>query len=257
VKFVNPLFVALVEREFKNRFLGGVLSPIWWVVQPLLQLSVYALVFGMFLKVQLPEKYGTSYLAFLAVGLWPWLAFTESVTRGAGSLLQQGALITKTPLPRAWVPLATVCVSFALHFVALCIIVLLLKAFGIAMNGWGILASVPTWIALFLTALGAAWFVSVAQVLIRDVEPMLGPILFLMTFLAPIQYALTIVPETFRPYVYANPFTHAIERMHEVFLTGPVMPTLIDLLLVLGGALVAVVGYAVFKRVAPHVDDYL
>jgi lipopolysaccharide transport system permease protein len=254
---ISPLFRALIEREFKNRFLGGVLSPIWWLVQPLLQLAVYALVFSVFLKIALPEKYGTSYLAFLAVGLWPWLAFTESVTRGAGSLLAQGALITKTQLPRAWVPLATVSVSFALHFAALSVIVLLLKVFGVSMNGWGIAASVPTWFALYLAALGVAWLVSVAQVIVRDVEPMLGPILFLMTFLAPIQYAIEIIPKDFRGYVYANPFTHAIERMHQVFLTGPLMPGLTDVLLLLGGAAVAFAGYAVFKRVAPHVDDYL
>ncbi len=257
MKLINPLFVAFLEREFKNRFLGGVLSPVWWVVQPLLQLSVYALVFSVFLKIQLPEKYGTSYLAFLAVGLWPWLAFTESVTRGAGSLLAQGALITKTQLPRAWVPLATVTVSFSLHFVALAVIVLMLKVFGVAINGWAIVTSVPTWFALYLAALGVAWFVSVAHVLIRDVESMLAPLLFLMTFLAPIQYAIEIIPEKFRGYVYANPFTFAIERMHQLFLTGPVTPAWIDLALLLGGALVAFLGYFVFKRVAPHVDDYL
>ncbi len=254
---ISPLFRALVEREFKNRFLGGVLSPIWWLIQPLLQLAVYALVFSVFLKIQLPEKYGTSYLAFLAVGLWPWIAFTESVTRGAGSLIQQGALITKTQLPRAWVPLATVSVSFSLHFAALCVIVLLLASLGVGINAWGIFASLPTWIALYLAALGVAWFVSVAQVVVRDVEPMLGPLLFLMTFLAPIQYAIEIIPKNFRAYVYANPFTHAIERMHEVFLTGPALPGLTDMYLLLGGAATALLGYVVFKRVAPHVDDYL
>jgi lipopolysaccharide transport system permease protein len=214
-------------------------------------------VFSVFLKIQLPEKYGTSYLAFLAVGLWPWIAFTESVTRGAGSLIQQGALITKTQLPRAWVPLATVSVSFSLHFAALCVIVLLLASLGLGINAWGIFASLPTWFALYLAALGVAWFVSVAQVVVRDVEPMLGPLLFLMTFLAPIQYAIEIIPKDFRAYVYANPFTHAIERMHEVFLTGPALPGLTDMYLLLGGAATALLGYVVFKRVAPHVDDYL
>jgi lipopolysaccharide transport system permease protein len=254
---INPLFTALVEREFKNRFLGGVLSPIWWAVQPLLQLSIYALVFSVFLKIKLPEKYGDNYLAFLAVGLWPWLAFTESVVRGASSLLQQGALISKTQLPRAWVPLSTVIVSFSLHFAALCLIVLMLKVFGVAIHGWGLFASLPTWIALFLAALGVAWFVSVAQVIVRDVEPMLTPLLFLLTFLAPIQYAVEIIPEHFRHYIYLNPFTYAIERMHQVFLTGPQTPALTDALLVIGGAVIALLGYLVFKRVAPHVDDYL
>jgi lipopolysaccharide transport system permease protein len=91
MSLMPPLFRALLEREFKNRFLGGELSPVWWAVQPLLQLSVYALVFGVFLKVKLPPAYGDSYLAFVAVGLWPWLAFTESVVRSASSLLQQAS----------------------------------------------------------------------------------------------------------------------------------------------------------------------
>jgi lipopolysaccharide transport system permease protein len=257
LKLFNPLFVALIEREFKNRFLGGVLSPIWWAVQPLLQLSIYALVFSVFLKIKLPAQYGDNYLAFLAVGLWPWLAFTESVVRGASSLLQQGALISKTQLPRAWVPLSTVIVSFSLHIAALCLIVLMLKVFGVAINGWGLVASLPTWLALLLAALGVAWFVSVAQVIVRDVEPMLTPLLFLLTFLAPIQYAVEIIPEKFRHYIYLNPFTYAIERMHQVFLTGPYAPSLIDAVLVIGGAAVALLGHLVFKRVAPHVDDYL
>jgi lipopolysaccharide transport system permease protein len=254
---INPLLRALFERELKNRFLGGVLSPIWWVVQPLLQLSIYALVFGLFLKVALPEKYGSSYLAFLAVGLWPWLAFTESVTRGASSLLAQGALITKTQLPRAWVPLSVVSVTFTLHFLALAVIVVLIKAFGAPIHLLGMLATIPVWIALFLAALGIAWFVSVAHILIRDVEPMLGPLLFLLTFLAPIQYPIEVVPEKWRGVVFMNPFTHVIERFHGAYLLGDLAPCVTDLLLLLAGATVAWLGYSVFKRVAPHVDDYL
>jgi lipopolysaccharide transport system permease protein len=253
----NPLLLALFEREIKNRFLGGVLSPIWWVVQPLLQLSVYALVFGLFLKIALPAKYGGSYLAFLAVGLWPWLAFAESVTRGAGSLLAQGALITKTQLPRAWVPLSTVAVTFSLHFLALLVIVAVLLLIGAPIHSMGIVATLPAWIALFLAALGVTWFVSVAHILIRDVEPMLGPLLFLLTFLAPIQYPIEIVPEAYRGIVFANPFTYVIERFHGAYLLGEFAPGLIDVLLVVAGAVVAWLGYSVFKRVAPHVDDYL
>jgi lipopolysaccharide transport system permease protein len=254
---INPLLRALFERELKNRFLGGVLSPIWWVVQPLLQLSIYALVFSLFLKVALPPKYGSSYLAFLAVGLWPWIAFTDSVTRGAGSLLAQGALITKTQLPRAWVPLSVVSVTFALHFLALVVIVALLIALGIPIHAMGLIATLPAWIALFLAALGVAWFVSVAHILIRDVEPMLGPLLFLLTFLAPIQYPIEVVPEKFRSLIFANPFAHVIERFHGAYLLGELAPGVTDALLVIGGALIAWVGYAIFKRVAPHVDDYL
>ncbi|MCS6996499.1 MAG: ABC transporter permease [Casimicrobiaceae bacterium] len=254
---IPPLLAALIEREFKNRFLGGVLAPVWWVVQPLLQLSIYAVVFGVFLKIALPEKYGGSYLAFLAVGLWPWIALTESVTRSAGSLIAQGALITKTALPRAWVPLAVVTTSFGLHFAALTVIVLVLKALGAPLALAALATTLPAWLALYLAALGAAWGVAGVNVFVRDVEPMLGPLLFLLTFLAPIQFALEVLPESIRPYLWWNPYTWVVERFHGAYLLGETAPHAVDLALVAGGALVALVGYAIFRRLAPHVDDYL
>ena len=115
------------------------------------------------------SQYGNSYVAFLAVGLWPWLAFAESVTRGATSLIAQAALITKTALPRAFVPLSTVLVTFALNWLALSVIVILFKALGFSVHLSGILFSLPAWLALFFTALGLAWMVSTAQILVRDI----------------------------------------------------------------------------------------
>jgi len=56
--------------------------------------------------------------------------------------------------------------------------------------------------------------------------------------------------------VLANPFTHVIARLHDTYLAGAGFAA-VDAMLVGGGALIAVVGYAFFNRVAPHVDDYL
>ncbi len=252
----NPLFHALLEREIKNRFLGGALSPVWWLAQPLLSLGVYALVFGLFMRAAVPARYGDSFVAYLAVGLWPWLAFAESVTRSATSLIAQASLITKTALPRAFVPLSTVIVTFALNWLALTVIVLLFKALGFSTNISGILFSLPAWIALLLTALGLAWIVSAAQVLVRDIDGMLGPLFMLLSFVCGIQYGLESIPVAWRDVVLANPFTHVIARMHETYLAGTGF-SVVDVYLVIGAALIAWLGYVFFKRVAPQVDDYL
>jgi len=252
----NPLFRALVERELKNRFLGGVLSPVWWLAQPLLTLGVYALVFGLFMRSAVPAKYGDSFVVYLAAGLWPWLAFAESVTRSSTSLIAQASLVTRTALPRAFVPLSTVVVTFALNWLALTVIVLLFKALGFSVHVSGILFSLPAWIALFLAALGLSWSVATAQVLVRDIEGMLGPLFMLLSFVCGIQYGLESIPVAWRDVVMANPFTHVIARLHDTYLAGAgVAP--VDAALVAGGALIAWIGYAFFNRVAPHVDDYL
>jgi lipopolysaccharide transport system permease protein len=253
---IPPLFRSLLEREFKNRFLGGVLSPVWWLAQPLLTLGVYALVFGLFMRAPVPAKYGDSFVAYLAVGLWPWLAFAESVTRSAGSLLSQSQLITKTSLPRAYVPLSTVAITFGLNWLALTVIVLLFKALGFSINPWGILFSLPAWITLFLIALGLGWIVSTAQILVRDIDGMLGPLFMLLGFICGIQYGLESIPADWRGVILANPFTHVIARLHDTYLANAGF-VLSDLFMIAVAAFIAWLGYAFFKRVAPHVDDYL
>jgi len=253
---INPLFRAVVEREVKNRFLGGALSPVWWLAQPLLTLGVYALVFGLFMRSPVPAKYGDSFVAYLAVGLWPWLAFAESVTRGAASLIAQASLITKTALPRAFLPLSTVVVTFALNWLALTVIVLLFKALGYSLHLSGILFSLPAWLALLLTALGFAWIVAAAQVLVRDIEGMLGPLFMLLSFVCGIQYGLESIPAAWRDVVLANPFTHVIARLHDSYLAGSGF-ALADAWLLAGAGVIAAIGYAFFQRIAPHVDDYL
>lgn len=253
---LDPLFRALVEREVRNRFLGGALSPIWWLAQPLLTLSVYALVFGLFMRAPVPAAFGDSFVAFLAVGLWPWLAFADAVTRSASSLIAQSALITRTALPRLYVPLSTVVVSFALNWAALTVIVILLKLLGFQVSLSGVLFSLPAWVALLFAAMGLAWIVAAAQVLVRDVEGVLTPLFMLLSFVCGIQYGLESIPPQWRDVILANPFTHLIARMHESYLAGGGFAW-VDVLLVGGGALIAALGYLFFRRVAPHVDDYL
>jgi lipopolysaccharide transport system permease protein len=253
---ISPLLRTVLEREFKNRFLGGVLSPIWWLAQPLLTLAVYAVVFGLFMRAPVPAKYGDSFVAYLAVGLWPWLAFAESVTKSASSLLAQSQLITKTSLPRAYVPFSTVAITFALNWLALAAIVLLFKALGFAVSPSGILFSLPAWIALFFTALGFAWIVSTAQILVRDIEGMLGPLFMLLGFICGIQYGIESIPADWRGVILANPFTQVISRMHDTYLANAGFAPA-DAVMIAIAALIAWLSYRFFARVAPHVDDYL
>ena len=105
------------------------LSPVWWLAQPLLTLGVYALVFGLFMRSPVPVGYGDSFVAYLAVGLWPWLAFAE---RDPQRHCTDRAVCAdyQTALPRAWVPLSVVLVTFALNWLALTVIVLLFKLLG-------------------------------------------------------------------------------------------------------------------------------
>ena len=153
-------------------------------------------------------------------------------------------------------PLSTVLVTFALNWLALTVIVVLFAALGFQVYLSGILFSLPAWFALFFAALGFGWVVSTAQILVRDIEGMLGPLFMLLSFVCGIQYGIESIPVAYRDGVMANPFTHLIARMHDTYLAGA-GAAWVDAMLVAGGAVIALMGYAFFKRVAPPVDDYL
>ena len=162
------------------------------------------------------QKYGDSFVAYLAVGLWPLAGVCRERYPQRHCADFAVALITKTALPRVGA-LSVVLVTFALNWLALTVIVLLFAArFSVHLSG--ILFSLPTWFALGLTAIGLAWIVSTAQVLVRDIEGMLGPLFMLLSFVCGIQYGLDSIPAAWRDAVLANPFTHAIARLHDTYL---------------------------------------
>src|SRR5260370_22245355 len=102
------LFEQLVRRELRQRYKGSALGILWYLVNPLMLMGVYGLLFGVLLKAR-----GTSthdYLLFLFVGLIVWLFFSQSLLSAASSLVAQSALVARVRFPRATVPAAAVIV---------------------------------------------------------------------------------------------------------------------------------------------------
>ena len=109
------LFLQFTSREMSNRFAGSVLGGLWAFVHPLALLLVYGLVFSAVFSVRLPAAAGSSYLVFVAVALWPWLAFQEAVIRGTSAVTANAALVKKVPFEHALLVFSAVSACFAIH----------------------------------------------------------------------------------------------------------------------------------------------
>src|SRR5690606_29052734 len=105
------LFVPFLERDFRNRFSNSFFGGMWALLQPLLQLAVYAFVFGYVFKARIPGADAPGYVPFLVVALWPWTAFAEAVLRSTTVIQDNAALIGKVALPREVLVLASVSTS--------------------------------------------------------------------------------------------------------------------------------------------------
>jgi ABC-type polysaccharide/polyol phosphate export permease len=245
-----------IARDLRNRYLGSISGALWALLQPLLLLAIYAVVFVEILKVRLPDSVGTGFVPYLATGLWPWIAFAEAVGRGTNAIPEHAALLSKVPLPRSMLVLAPVAGSFLIHgfgFAAV-LLVLALAGSGVQLAGlpWALLA----YLGLFAFALGLTWLTAALQVFVRDLAPIVAQLLTLWFFLTPVFFAREMIPARLAGLLAANPLAAFLEAFRAALLGAGVSGTTL-LLLPLFTAIALAAGWFVFGRLSRHFEDFL
>src|SRR5690349_23599238 len=113
----------MVRRELRQKYRGSALGVLWYVVNPLVLMAVYALLFDKLLgAVDIPD-----YPLFLFVGLIVWMFFSQSLLAAATSLVDQASVVSKVAFPRETVPAAAVAVQLV-PFLGLLVLVAVVAA---------------------------------------------------------------------------------------------------------------------------------
>jgi lipopolysaccharide transport system permease protein len=92
---------------------------------------------------------------------------------------------------------------------------------------------------------------------VRDVEHVLMPVLMILMYVTPILYPLTLVPENFRGYVAANPFSWLVGRLRDALLDGRMAFERGDLIALVVAIAIFAAGRWVFLRLSPHFEDFV
>jgi lipopolysaccharide transport system permease protein len=182
----RELLFFLIWREIKVRYAQTLLGAVWTVFQPLAMMLVYTYAFTQLAKINTePIPYPLYALSGLAV----WTFVSRAVFQGASSLVNDVAIVTKTPAPRLIIPLAAV-ISMFVDFV-ITLGLLLVFSFGYGLVPPKQFVFVPVIIALaFLLALGLSLLLSTLNVRYRDVGQALPFVLQLWFFLSPVAFPL-------------------------------------------------------------------
>lgn len=193
----RTLVAVLTSRELKARYRGSALGFLWSLLNPLLMLTVYTLVFRLLLPNRSAET--QPYALFLFSGLLPWTWLAASLTDAAASLLTNGALLKKILFPAEVLPIVAV-LAQAAHFVlALPVLfagLVVGRAGLLGPGGEGVRFGAPVLQVPLLLALqalllaGVGLFLAALTVHFRDVKDVLATLLALGFFATPILYAL-------------------------------------------------------------------
>jgi ABC-type polysaccharide/polyol phosphate export permease len=245
----RELFGNLFRRDLQAKYRGSALGVLWTVVNPLMLMGVYLLVFGVVWKSSFAS--GGHYPLFLLAGLAPWTFVAAALQSSTRSMLDNANLIRKTRFPRQLVPLSVVgahVVSFA------AMLVLLLVVNFIALPR----ARATEWLAIPLAALvvsmvsGLALGAASLNVLFRDIEFIVAALLVPWFFLTPIIYPLSTLAHhhhVIQALHWANPLSPAVEALRAPLFLGRLPYWGDALYLVVASVLALGLGAFVFSRV--------
>lgn len=158
----------LVVRELKARYRGSMLGFLWSFLNPLLLISVYTLVFSVYLRFNMEN-----YVVHSMSGLIPWLWFSSSLLEASGSILAGGNLIKKILFPAEVLPLVVVMSNSVNFLLSLPILMLFVVLFKIPI-GPSMLALPLVILIQFVFTLGLAFMFSSLCVHYRDIQHLLG-----------------------------------------------------------------------------------
>jgi lipopolysaccharide transport system permease protein len=251
------LLVALVRRDIRDRYLGTVSGLLWAFLGPALTLLIYAFVFQTLMKVRVPSAGVAGFVPFLALGLWPWYAFADSLARGTNAIVGNAALLGKIALPRYLLVLVPVISSFAVHTLGFIAVTMVLFASGTDIAASGLLMSALCLFGILILATGLALWLATLNVFLRDVSAMLPQILTLWMLITPIFFHIATISEPLARLLAHNPMLGWIELIRSSLLGLP-PPSAGSVLEAVGWSVFALIsGAYVFQRAQPHFEDYL
>jgi lipopolysaccharide transport system permease protein len=203
----RELLYFLTWRDVMVRYKQTLIGAGWAVLQPLLTMVVFSIIFGELLKV--PSD-GVAYPVFSYAALLPWNFFAGALTRSGNSLIADANLISKVYFPRLILPLSAV-LSLILDFAIAFVILVLMMLFYHIVPGVAVL-TLPLFLMLaLLTALACGVWLSAVNIKYRDVAYVIPFLTQFWLFVTPVAYPSTIIPEPWRVFYGLNPMAGVVE----------------------------------------------
>ncbi len=184
----RELLGNLVRRELKVRYKDSVLGFLWTLLNPLLYLAVFSVVFGVILKGAAP-RYGLLLLS----GLLVWNLFSVGLSSAASSIVSNGPLVQKVWFPREILPLAAVGASFISFCFQMIVLLAGLAAFGHVPKFSMLWLLVPALLITMMLATGLGLLLGAYNVYYRDTMHFLELGLLAWFWFSPIVYTFDFV----------------------------------------------------------------
>ena len=239
----RDLAFAFAWRDVKVRYKQSLVGIGWAILQPLLTMVVFTIIFGKF--AQLPSQ-GQHYQVFVYTGLLPWAFFSTALTQISTSVMSNRALVQKVYFPRLILPISGILVPAVDFLCSISVLAGLMVWYHVGVTSRVLLAPVFL-LLLAVTALGVGAVLATINARYRDVPYAIPFLIQIWLFLSPVIYASRALPHKWQLIISFNPVVAAISGFRWSVLGTP-GPTALELGAGLPAAVVILyVGFRVYR----------
>ena len=243
--------------ELRYRYAGSAMGVFWNVLIPLMQILIFAVVFSLIMEIRLPRAGGTNAFAiYLCSGLLPWLGFSECVSRGTQSFLENATYLKKLPIPeQIFVAQNAVGATLSLGVSMSLLFMLTIGLKGEITWAWLV---VPAVILLFQSfGFGLGLMLGSLNVFFRDIGQGLGIVLQMWMWLTPIVYVKEILPALFQRLLVFNPAFPFIDSLQGIIVRGLWPARWHWGLMILWALTTPLAGYMILRKLKPEIRDVI
>ncbi len=248
----------MARREVSERYSGQLLGVVWAVGHPVIVIGVYLFVFKYVFRMNVggTADMPMDYAVYMLAGLIPWVTVQEVASKTTVSIKSHTSLVKQAVFPSEVLPVKTVLAALLSQVVSTTalIIYVLSKYHG---TPWTY-ALVPVLFVIQVSGLvGFGLLLSAFGVFIRDLKDVVQVATVIGLYLLPVFYLPAMVPEVFRPLLYANPFSYLIWCYQDVYYFGRFEHPMAWVVLTILSLATLTLGAVVFRRLKPAFGNVL
>lgn len=207
----RDLFLILAYRDLRVRYAQTFLGLTWAVLQPMLTLLIFTLVFGRFVKV---DTGGVPYPVFALCGMVAWTYFAFVMNQSGNSIIGAQEMVKKIYFPRLVIPLSKALVGLVDFFIAFSLLLVLLIYYRVPLSENVI--TLPFFILLtIISSLAAGIWLSALSIRFRDFQHITPFLVQVGLYATPIAYpgeaVIGTLPEWGVFLFYLNPMAGIVE----------------------------------------------
>lgn len=203
----RDLFLFLAWRDIKVLYAQTILGFMWAILQPLIQIVIFTVIFGKVAKVSTD---GMPYILFSSVAIIPWTYMSQSMTASSQSLISNQNMLGKVYFPRLIFPLTPILSKLVDFTISIVLIVGVMIWYDVTPK-WNLFLF-PLFLAMMICiSAGVGMWLSAMAIRFRDVKHIMPFVIRMLMYSAPIVYSASSIPDHYRLLYSINPVVGVIE----------------------------------------------